>query len=44
MSVRRVLVVTQFYGRSLTKGLEYKKSVRVAVAPYTLSLFIEFMP
>ena len=25
MSVRRVLVVTQFYGRSLTKGLEYKK-------------------
>lgn len=25
MSVRRVLVATQFYGRSLTKGLEYKK-------------------
>lgn len=25
MSIRRVLVVTQFYGRSLTKGLEYKK-------------------
>ena len=39
LSIRRVLVATQFYGRSLTKGLEYKKSVWVT-ATHTLYRYL----